>query len=321
MSSNSYKQSGVDVEAGDALVEWLAEDNKKSKHHQNRIVSGIGGFASLFDIRFPEMKEPLLVTCTDGVGTKIKLAASYNRYFSIAQDCVAMCVNDLICTGGQPLLFLDYFATSKLDLVKAQDFLSGLKFACEKSQCALVGGETAEMPGVYQDGDFDVAGFAVGVVDKAKRFGPHLVKKNDIVIGVSSSGFHSNGYSLLRKVFSSDIENWKDQLLIPTALYVELVQQLKEKCEIHAISHITGGGMENVPRVLPSDLKWNMKNWKFPEAFLEVQKRTNMSDQEMYNTLNCGIGLVLILPQQFGDEAIRIITNHNFDYYELGEMI
>lgn len=320
MSNDSYKQSGVDVTAGDDLVDWLSDANKRSKHHQNRIVSGIGGFASLFDIRFPEMKKPLLVTCTDGVGTKVKLAAQYKSYRGVAQDCVAMCVNDLICTGGEPLLFLDYYATGKLNLSAAQEFLSGLKDACEKSHCALVGGETAEMPGVYQDNDFDVAGFAVGVVDEEKTFGAHRVQKGDVLIGVPSSGFHSNGYSLLRKVFSQDLDQWKDFLLKPTELYVEFLSQFKKQGEVHAVSHITGGGIENIPRVLPENLTWSSKDWEIPSEFLEVQKRTGMTREELKKTLNCGIGLVLVLPPSSANAAKALIEKQYGRYFDLGEM-
>ena len=205
--SAHYKKAGVDNEAGDALIDWLQADRSEVPH-KNRIVEGIGGFASLFRIDFPEMKKPCLITCTDGVGTKVKLAAHFERYEGIGQDLVGMCVNDLICTGGRPLLFLDYYATGKLDLKAAQSFLLGLKKACHEADCALVGGETAEMPGVYQEKDFDVAGFAVGIVDEDQRLGPQRVREGDAVIGVSSSGFHSNGYSLLRKVFAEDLALW-----------------------------------------------------------------------------------------------------------------
>ena len=218
-----YKSSGVDVEAGDSLVDWLIEDEKKyPTPHADKIISGIGGFASLFRADFSKMKKPCLVTCTDGVGTKVKLASEFNRYEGIGQDLVAMCVNDLICTGGDPLLFLDYYASGKLNLENAQSFLRSVRKACFDSDCALIGGETAEMPGVYHDNDFDCAGFAVGVVDEEKSLGSRLVKKGDQVLGVASSGFHSNGYSLLRQVFAQDKEKWLDTLLTPTALYVKL---------------------------------------------------------------------------------------------------
>jgi phosphoribosylformylglycinamidine cyclo-ligase len=318
-SNKDYRSSGVDVEAGDALVDWLQNQNQ-TQIHQNRIVSGIGGFASLFRADFPEMKKPCLVTCTDGVGTKVKLASQFNEYAGVAQDCVAMCVNDLICTGGRPLLFLDYYATGKLNLSAAQDFLSGVKAACAESLCALVGGETAEMPGVYAEKDFDCAGFAVGIVDEDNALGAHRVRSGDRLLGVSSSGFHSNGYSLLRKIFADDLAEWKDVLLKPTALYVKLMAELQKTCELHAAAHITGGGIENIPRVLPPHLTWKPKYWTFPAIFQEVQKRTQMSDDEMRKTLNCGIGFVLVLPEKFYAAAAAIVMQQGFTTYDLGVM-
>lgn len=320
-----YKSSGVDIEAGDALVDWLTQTDKdnqntaKKNPHFDRIVSGIGGFASLFRADFPQMKKPCLVTCTDGVGTKVKLASQYKKFEGIGQDLVAMCVNDLICTGGEPLLFLDYYATGKLNLPEAKLFLSGVKNACLESDCALVGGETAEMPGVYHDGDFDCAGFAVGIVDEEKTLGPRLVKKSDRLLGVSSSGFHSNGYSLLRQVFAQDMDRWIEQLMRPTALYVKLFKALKKQIDLHAISHITGGGIENIPRVL-GNYQWKMKSWQWPEIFLEVQKRTKMSDEKMLTTLNCGIGLVLVLSPDQVQAASKIIQAFGFQVFDLGEI-
>jgi len=316
-----YKSSGVDVEAGDSLVDWLADSENKIKiPHAERIVSGIGGFASIFRAGFPEMKKPCLVTCTDGVGTKVKLAAQYQRLEGIGQDLVAMCVNDLICTGGRPLLFLDYYAAGKLDLPSAKTFLQSVRQACAESDCALVGGETAEMPGVYHDRDFDCAGFAVGVVDEDKTLGAHLVKKGDRLLGISSSGFHSNGFSLLRQVFAADMDQWIDELMRPTALYVKLFKDLQQQCELHALAHITGGGVDNIPRVLPNDLKWNQKNWSWPEGFREVQKRTGLGDEKMLKTLNCGVGLALILPESEANSAKNIILRQGFECFDLGDI-
>lgn len=319
--SIDYKSSGVDVEAGDQLVDWLQEtDPQTSTPHADRIVSGIGGFASLFRFDFPHMKKPCLVTCTDGVGTKVKVASRYERFEGIGQDLVAMCVNDLICTGAEPLLFLDYYATGKLNLKDAKSFLQSVRAACLESGCALLGGETAEMPGVYQNKDFDCAGFAVGVVDEEKKLGSHRVRKGDRVLGLSSNGFHSNGYSLLRKVFESDMDHWAEELLKPTALYVKVHQALAERVELHALAHITGGGMENVPRVLPQDLMWKMKSWQWPNAFREVQKRTQMTDEQMLKTLNCGIGLVILLPEAETPTARAVIEKFGFQVFDLGEV-
>jgi phosphoribosylformylglycinamidine cyclo-ligase len=319
LSNDLYKKSGVDVETGDALVDWLAQDQIPTPH-KSQIVSGIGGFASLFRLNTHEMKKPCLVTCTDGVGTKVLLAVQFESYQSVAQDMVAMCVNDLITTGADPLIFLDYYATGKLDLKAAQSFLTGVKKACYESDCALIGGETAEMPGVYHGKDFDCAGFAVGIVDEDKRLGPHLVKEGDIAIGISSNGFHSNGYSLLRSVFEKDLKEWKDILLKPTHLYVKLAKALRA-LNIHALAHITGGGIQNIPRVLPKGLGLELKPWEFPEEFKEVQKRTKMSDREMMDTLNCGIGLVVIANPSQNSEIQKIATNLKFKTYHLGKIV
>jgi len=323
--SLSYKDAGVDVEAGDQLVDWLAEEASaqqasKSQPHQARIVSGIGGFASLFRIDFPEMKKPCIVTCTDGVGTKVKLASQFQRYKGVGQDLVAMCVNDLICTGGSPLIFLDYYATGELKLAGAKEFLSGVREACHESNCALVGGETAEMPGVYHQGDFDCAGFAVGIVDQDQAWGPHRVQAGDQIVGVSSSGFHSNGYSLLRKVFEKDLDAWADQLLIPTALYVKLTEEVKTKVSVHAAAHITGGGIENIPRVLPSHLKATLKEWEIPTPFLEVQKRTGLSRDELLKTLNSGLGFCFVVSPQDVDLVKQCIQKHGFKAMDVGEV-
>lgn len=317
--SFDYKKSGVDVEAGDALVSWL-QDDKNKMPFQDKVISGIGGFASLFRFQFPEIKKPLLVSCTDGVGTKVKLASYFEDYSTIGQDLVAMCVNDLICTGGFPLFFLDYYACGKLDLNNAKEFLKGVKKACQESDCALVGGETAEMPGVYQDKDFDCAGFSVGIVDEDSQLGAHRVTENDIIIGVASSGFHSNGYSLLRKVFADDLDIYRQELLKPTALYVRLIKKLLEKTKIHAIAHITGGGMDNLPRVIPSSLSARLDLWTIPEPFLEVQRRCSMDLMTLLRTLNCGVGLCLVIPATEKENVLRIISESGHSGFYLGDL-
>ncbi len=321
--SFDYKKAGVDVVAGDALVDWLTETAPRNSIHQDRIVSGIGGFASLFRIQFPEMKKPCLITCTDGVGTKVKLASHFQDYSGIGQDLVAMCVNDLICTGGMPLLFLDYYATGKLELEAAKAFLQSVRKACEESLCALVGGETAEMPGVYHEKDFDCAGFAVGVVDEEKVLGAHRVQDGDVLLGVSSAGFHSNGYSLLRKVFADDLDSWREELLRPTALYVKLMQRVRQaRIDVHAVAHITGGGVENIPRILPeASLKMELQPWDWPAPFKEVQKRTGMSDQKMLETLNCGVGLVLVLPPEELSRARKAIEDERYRAIDVGRVV
>ncbi len=317
----TYKSSGVDVEAGDALVDWLKEGDSRSQPHADRIVSGIGGFASVFRAGFPDMKKPCLVSSTDGVGTKLKLVAKDEHLRGIGQDLVAMCVNDLICTGAQPLFFLDYYATGRLEANRARSFLDGVRESCHKSDCALIGGETAEMPGVYQNQDFDCAGFSVGVVDEEKMLGPHRVQDTDVLIGVESSGFHSNGYSLLRKLFSADLDAYRERLLVPTHLYPAYVLECLRKTEIHAIAHITGGGMDNLPRVLPERLQAQMQPWELPSIFQEAQKRAGISLDEMLRTFNCGWGLILVVPESSKDPIFKISQDHGFGAQKLGQLV
>lgn len=328
-----YKNSGVDIQAGDQLVSWL--ENQQSELSANRtknslrvlsdipdlnkrVFSGIGGFAALFDGRFTHMSKPLLVSCTDGVGTKVKLASYFQDYSTIGQDLVAMCVNDLICTGGTPLFFLDYFAVGKLDLQSAQNFLKGVKSACERSHLILIGGETAEMPGVYQKNDFDCAGFSVGVVDQEKLWGAHRVRENDVVLGLASSGFHSNGYSLIRQVFENEFDQYRSWLMEPTRLYVEAALKLKNDENVHACAHITGGGIENLPRVLPDGLKAVVKKWTMPACFLEIQKRSGLSDQEMRETFNCGIGLMIVVSPQSAESVLHDLAKLDYEATRLG---
>ncbi len=317
-----YKQAGVDVEAGDALVDWLKSNAPPKWPHQDRLVEGIGGFAALFRADFKEMKKPCLVSCTDGVGTKIKLAVHFDSYREVAQDLVAMCVNDLICSGASPLFFLDYYASGKLNLNVAKAFLGGLQDACVESNCALIGGETAEMPGLYDGGDFDCAGFAVGVVDQDLALGRHRVKPGSKLLGISSSGFHSNGFSLLRKVFAEDLKAWRDELLRPTALYVKLVQEAQKLKGLQAIAHITGGGLDNIPRVLPDGCEAKIRSWSVPAPFLEVMSRSGLSWQEMLTTLNCGVGMVWVLEETSKvSDWIRLCADQGFKAFEFGEVV
>ena len=284
MVKMDYKDAGVDVKKGESLVDWLSHEMKSQElgsgeradlkdcpPHYGSVLAGIGGFASVFHLNRPEIKDPCLVSATDGVGTKLKLAIQLGQCSGLGQDLVAMCANDLICTGASPLFFLDYFSTSSLDLNLAKTFLKGVKKACHQSQMVLIGGETAEMPGLYQKGDFDCAGFAVGVVDRQKILGAHRVKKGMLAIGVSSSGFHSNGFSLLRKLYSSpqDLKEYGKRLLTPTALYVNLVLEILEHCELAALAHITGGGIRNVARILPEGLGLELELWKFPGSLMK----------------------------------------------------
>ena len=312
-----YKSSGVDIEKGDQLVDWLKSD-KKSRPHEDKIIDGIGGFASIFQLNFPEYKEPCLVSATDGIGTKLKLAIELESYESLGQDLVAMCVNDLICTGAKPLFFLDYFATSKLDLHQVQPFLKGLRRACDDVEMTLIGGETAEMPGLYQPRDFDCAGFAVGVVDKSKILSPQRVKKGMRAIGVSSSGFHSNGYSLVRKLFQEDVKEWGEALLKPTHLYVNLVTEQLKDFPIAAVAHITGGGLNNIGRVMPEGLQLSLQDWVWPDLFKEAQKRSQMSKSQMLETFNCGVGLVLFVEAKDEQAVSTVIEENNYRAIPLG---
>ncbi|MBX7230796.1 MAG: phosphoribosylformylglycinamidine cyclo-ligase [Bdellovibrionales bacterium] len=316
-----YKKTGVDIEAGDSLVDWLRKTQPAQFPHQDKLVEGIGGFAALFKADFKNYKEPCLVTCTDGVGTKVKLASQAKKYGGVAQDLVAMCLNDLICCGAEPWFFLDYYASGKLDLEAAKEFLSGVRQACHSSNCALIGGETAEMPGMYENGDFDCAGFAVGVVDRSLALGSHRVQDGDIILGLASSGCHSNGYSLLRQVFAEDLTKWMEQLLTPTRLYVDLVKKLKEVGGVKAIAHITGGGLDNVTRVLPAGAQANLQpSWVIPEVFREVKRRTQMSWSQMLTTLNCGLGLVLVVDPKKSQELLQVANNNSCPGYIIGRV-
>ncbi len=316
-----YKQSGVDVEAGDALVDWLKRSAPAKWPHQERLVEGIGGFAALFRADFKDHQEPCLVSCTDGVGTKIKLAVHFESYREVAQDLVAMCVNDLICCGARPLFFLDYYASGKLRLPAAKDFLAGVQEACIASDCALIGGETAEMPGVYEGNDFDCAGFAVGVVDRPKALGAHRVQAGMRLLGISSSGFHSNGFSLLRKVFAADLEAWRSQLLKPTALYVQLVHKAIELGGVEAIAHITGGGMDNLPRILPKGMRARLTQWPVPAPFLEVKNRTQLSWSNMLTTLNCGLGMVWVVQPNQVRALTALCGSLGYSAFDIGEVV
>lgn len=313
-----YKSAGVDVERGDELVDWIQKTQGRGPF-EDKLISGVGGFASIFRFDFPEYKEPCIVSATDGVGTKLLLAVKMEKYDTIGQDLVAMCVNDLACCGARPLFFLDYYATGKLDLNQAQPFLASVRKACHEVGAQLVGGETAEMPGIYSHRDFDCAGFAIGVVDKPAIIGPHKVQEGNVVLGVSSSGFHSNGYSLVRKIFEKDMDQWAEQLLTPTNLYPNLVMDLM-KIDVHAVAHITGGGMENIPRVIPKGLGLRLKDWEWPDLFKEAQKRAAISKRQMLETFNCGMGLSVILPAARKAEAEALIKKHNFKVFDLGVM-
>lgn len=315
-SSLNYQSSGVDIKAGDSLVDWLQSSQKKS---HPLVVDGIGGFASITRLPLHLYKKPLLVSCTDGVGTKALLAAQYKKLEGLGQDLVGMNVNDLICTGGDPYFFLDYWASGKLDLEMTKSFLTSVRLACEKSGCVLIGGETAEMPGLYRGNEFDCAGFASGLVDEDEVWGPQNVKPGSVLWAFESSGFHSNGYSLLRKVFEKDMDQWAEKLLIPTALYVQTVQGLKkEKIKIQAAAHVTGSGFENILRVLPVGTSAELIPYDIPPLFKEVQKRAQMSDDELFVTLNCGVGFVIVVAPEEESKLKSALKNSEFKNWKLG---
>ena len=312
-----YRSVGVDVTEADKLVQWLK--NRLSLSPCSQVISGIGSYSGLFQAVFSDMKKPCLAASTDGVGTKLKLAVHFQQYVEVGQDLVAMCVNDIICSGARPLFFMDYYACGQLKQKPAREFLRGVQKACEESHCVLLGGETAEMPDCYSGLNFDCAGFSVGIVDREKILGAHKVQVGDRLIGVSSSGFHSNGFSLLRKVFQKDLDKWKKELLTPTALYVSLALELFKKIKgLKAMAHITGGGMDNLLRVLPEKTKVEMNMWEIPQPFIEVKNRTGMDWIETMKTLNCGVGLILIVSNSSFKEVRDVVHAKGFSSMDLG---
>lgn len=310
----SYKDAGVDIDAGNALVERIKGVTKRTARPE--VKSNIGGFGALCELP-SKYKEPLLVSGTDGVGTKLRLAIDAGKHDTVGIDLVAMCVNDLIVQGAEPLFFLDYYATGKLDVDVAADVVTGIGEGCVRAGCALIGGETAEMPGMYQGGDYDIAGFCVGVVEKSEVIDGSKVAPGDALIAVASSGPHSNGYSLIRKVLevsgadlNQDLDGQPlvEHLLEPTRIYVKSVLALMAEQPIHAISHITGGGFwENIPRVLPEGTKAVIdgNSWQWPAVFNWLQEAGNIDTHEMYRTFNCGVGLVIAVPAEHQQAVVE----------------
>lgn len=299
----SYEDAGVNIEQGNELVKRIG--NKVSSTFRPEVMGKLGSFAALFDISSLNYKQPVLVAGTDGVGTKIKLAINTGKHDTIGIDLVAMCVNDLIVQGAEPLFFLDYFACSKLEVDVAESVICGITEACNIARCSLIGGETAEMPGMYQEHDYDLAGFCVGAVEKTDIITGQLVENNDVLIAIASNGCHSNGYSLIRKILNdtnqdlseklNDIE-LIDLLLTPTRIYVKPILELIKKVKVKAISHITGGGLiENIPRVIPKHLSVQIdkNSWELPLIFQWLKEKGNIATNEMYKTFNCGIGMII----------------------------
>jgi hypothetical protein len=328
--SLSYKDAGVDINAGNALVERIKPEVKRTSRAE--VIGGLGGFGALCAIP-SKYKEPILVSGTDGVGTKLRLAIDLKKHDTIGIDLVAMCVNDLVVQGAEPLFFLDYYATGKLDVDVAADVVKGIADGCVLSGCALVGGETAEMPGMYHAGDYDLAGFCVGVVEKSEIIDGSRVKNGDALIALGSSGPHSNGYSLVRKVIDVagvnpatellDNKPLSEHVLAPTKIYVKSVLALIKQADVHAIAHLTGGGFwENIPRVLPKNTKAviDEKSWKWPSVFNWLQEKGNIDTYEMYRTFNCGVGMVIALPQEQVDTALAILKQAGENAWLIGHI-
>ena len=329
--SLTYADSGVNIDTGNEVVSAIKSIIKDT--HNDSVLSNIGGFGGLYELQTRDYNRPILVSSTDGVGTKVKLAQELGKNHLIGIDLVAMCVNDVIVQGAKPLFFLDYYATSKLDVATASQILLGIANGCKESSMALIGGETAEMPGVYKSGDFDLAGFCVGVVDFNDIIDGSNIQKDNLVIGISSSGPHSNGYSLIRKIIAmqqSDLQGkfgnttLGDALIEPTKIYVRAILNLLERFTINGMAHITGGGFkDNIARILPNDCDVIIKTntWEQPEIFHWIQSQGNISADEMLRTFNCGIGMVLIIEQNDLNEVLDTLSQLDCDSYHIGHVV
>ena len=327
----NYKSAGVDIEAGNALVDRIKPIAAKTRNAG--VMAGLGGFGSLFELPLDRYKHPILVSGTDGVGTKLKLALDLNLHNTVGIDLVAMCVNDIVVQGAEPLFFLDYFATGKLDVDTAAAVIEGIGKGCELAGAALVGGETAEMPGMYSEGDYDLAGFCVGIVEKDQIIDGSKVKAGDKLIGIASSGPHSNGYSLIRKIVErsglslTDAINGKplgETLLTPTRIYVKALLALMKQVDVHAMAHITGGGItENLPRVLPQNLsaKIDLSSWQMPEIFNWLQQQGNVELADMLVTFNCGIGMIVCVDAADEAATLSSLSQQGETAFSIGEIV
>ncbi len=327
----SYLDAGVDIDAGNELVERIKPAVRST--HRNGVVSGLGGFGGLFQLDTARYKQPLLVSGTDGVGTKLLLARQLDRHDTIGIDLVAMCVNDILTCGAEPLFFLDYYATGKLKIGNAQAVIEGIAEGCRQAGCALIGGETAEMPGMYAGDDYDLAGFAVGVVDRPQLIDGSRIRSGHVVLGLKSSGPHSNGYSLIRKVLERSGEDPSmpmgegslgDALLAPTRIYVKTLLKLMETHRPDGLAHITGGGLsENIIRVIPAGLglELDLSAWTFPEVFQWLQTRGGIEEKEMLRTFNCGIGMVLVADENSAGAISAALTSAGEQVCTLGRVV
>ena len=327
----TYADAGVDIDAGNALVDKIKPLAKRTM--RPGVMSGLGGFGGLFDLKAAGYKDPVLVAATDGVGTKLRIAIETGQLETIGVDLVAMCVNDLVCQGAEPLFFLDYFATGKLDVTEAARVVSGIADGCAQSGCALIGGETAEMPGMYQENDFDLAGFSVGALERGSSL-PANVAEGDVLLGLMSSGVHSNGYSLVRKLVELSGLAWDapspfgsgtlgEALLMPTRLYVKQVLAVLAQGGLHGLAHITGGGLsENIPRVLNAQqgVSINLESWALPELFQWLAQQGGLSQAEMLKTFNCGIGMVLVVAPEAQAQITALLKEMGEGVIELGRV-
>ncbi|MBV7409642.1 phosphoribosylformylglycinamidine cyclo-ligase [Maritimibacter sp. DP1N21-5] len=330
-TSITYADAGVDIDAGNALVDRIKPAAKRT--NRPGVMSGLGGFGALFDLKGAGYKDPVLVAATDGVGTKLRIAIDTGNVDTIGIDLVAMCVNDLVCQGAEPLFFLDYFATGKLAVDDAARIIEGIAEGCAQSRCALIGGETAEMPGMYQDGDFDLAGFAVGAMERGSDL-PQGVAEGDVLLGLASNGVHSNGYSLVRKLVEVSGLGWDadcpfgegtlgEALLAPTRLYVTQVLEAIRQGGVHALAHITGGGLtENLPRVFPEGLQAlvDLDAWTLPPVFKWLAETGAMEEREMLKTFNCGIGMVLVVDPAQAGAVKSTLEAAGETVYQIGRM-
>jgi len=325
----TYREAGVDIDAGDALVERIKPAAKRTMRPE--VLGGIGGFGALFEVS-KKYKEPVLVSGTDGVGTKLKLAFDFNRHDTVGQDLVAMSVNDILVQGAEPLFFLDYFACGKLDVGTAATVVEGIAKGCELAGCALIGGETAEMPDMYPAGEYDLAGFAVGAVEKAKIIDGKSIVPGDVVLGLASSGAHSNGYSLIRRIverakpdLAADFHGqpFADVLIAPTRIYVKSLLKLMDSVTVKGMAHITGGGLTgNVPRVLPENVTAVIQksSWTLPPLFQWLQAQGQVADDEMHRVFNCGIGMVVIVAAADAAQASEVLKAAGETVYTLGRI-
>lgn len=319
--NNTYKSAGVDKEEGYQTVEKIKK--AVSETHNQNVLNGIGSFGAFYQIA--GYKNPVLVSGTDGVGTKLKIAIDTEKFDTIGIDCFAMCANDILCHGAKPLFFLDYLACGKLDSDVAAEIVLGITKACKDNECALIGGETAEMPGMYKPGDYDVAGFCVGIVEKDQIIDGSKIKKGQKIIALPSSGFHSNGFSLVRKIFPDFNEEFEgkplyETLLVPTKLYYQSIFKLLKEVELKGIAHITGGGLiENVPRIIPDGLcaKIDTQKIQIPSIMLECEKRGNIDRMEMFGTFNMGVGMVVVVDETDAEKVLSLLD----DAYPIGEIV